>query len=198
MGLALFSCCSSEARGASQVEAETRRARMVSVTSTTIRPYSPRHSENPPRYSDVAQQPLLTIDEKKAAQFEVFVQPETIEDDGASYPPLSPVSSIVSIPSTRYTNLTTMNTGDTTRTTFVARTSLETSSTGRTRPPSYHASARRSPSPAATEGSGRDSILQHPVMRRDWLEVLRQEAQREARLQSDAARDADNSATGAV
>lgn len=192
MAIALFSCCSSEARCASQAEAETRHARLVSITST--RPHSPRHSENPPRYSDVAQQPLLTIDEKKASQFEVFVEPE-VEEDGA-YPPLSPVSSVVSIPSTRYTNLTTMNTGETART--FTRTSLETSSTGRTRPPSYHASARRSPSPAATEGSSRDSILQHPVMRRDWLELLRQDAQREARIRSDAARDRHTADSGAV
>ena len=172
----LFACCYSQDGRASKLEAETRHARIVSVTSD--RPRSQRYSDNPPRYDDVAQQPLITIEEKSAAQFEVLIQ--AADEAGEDTPtPLSPASSVISIPSTRYTDLTSMNTGETTRT--FARMSLETSSTGRTRPPPYHASARMSPSPAATEDSGRDSILQHPVMRRNWLEVLRQEALRDAR-----------------
>ncbi|KAJ9503594.1 hypothetical protein H2202_000733 [Exophiala xenobiotica] len=171
---ALFACCSSQDRRASKLEAETRHARIISVTSD--RPRSQRYSDNPPRYDDVAQQPLITLDEKNAAQYEVLIQPDEAGNDAPA--PLSAASSVISIPSTRYTDLTSMNTGETTRT--FARMSLETSSTGRTRPPSYHASAMRTPSPSATEDSGRDGILQHPVMRRDWLQVLRHEALRDA------------------
>jgi len=173
---ALFACCSSQDRRASKLETETRHARIISVTSD--RPRSQRYSDNPPRYDDVAQQPLITLDEKDAARFDFHIQPD--DEAGNDAPaPLSAASSVISIPSTRYTDLTSMNTGETARS--FARMSLETSSTGRTRPPSYHARAMETPSPSATEDSGRDGILQHPVMRRDWLQVLRQEALRDAR-----------------
>lgn len=171
-------CCSSQDRLSSKLEAETRHARIVAVTAdgSSSSPHRPqRYTDGPPGYTESAQHPLITIDEKAPIDFEGLVDGE---DEGL--PPISPRSSVVSIPSTRLTDLTSMRTGDTMHT--GARASLEWPSLGGSRPPSYYAYAR-SPSPAysvAGSDGERDSLWQHPVMASNWLEVLQQDTLREA------------------
>jgi len=117
---------------------------------------------------------LISIDEKTPIDSELVVA----DDDDERPPTISPHSSVISLPSTRLTDLTSLRTGDTMHT--VVRGSLERSSLGGSRPPSYYSYAR-SPSPtssAAGADGERDSVWQHPVMASDWLEVLRQDALR--------------------
>jgi hypothetical protein len=181
----LFSCCTSDARSNS-LEAESRHARIVAATGDYARrPRSPpqrrrQYQESPPQYKDIAQHPLISVDEKNPLHFELIVQGE---DD--TPPPVSPRSSVVSIPSTRMTDLTAAQTGETTRATL--RGSLEYVSTRGSEPPSYY--SNRSPSPASSAGgpreserSERDTVWQHPVMTSDWLEVLMEDAARRAEM----------------
>ena len=171
-------CCSSSDRP-SKLEAESRHARLVRITSDP-RGVSTRHlpqrwdypyQDSPPAYNDVAQQPLLSIDEKQPINFQLTVE---TEDDAP--PPLSPRSSVISIPSTRLTDLTAAQTGETLRTS--RRESLERVSTRGSLPP-YSYCSRRSASPASTIGATsegeRDIVWTHPVMSSNWLEVLRQD-----------------------
>lgn len=174
----LFSCCGSNDRS-NKLEAECRHARIVAVTehhpSYRPRPRSPpqrtEYRESPPEYKDIAQHPLISVDEKDPFQFQLLV-----DDEDDAPPPASPRSSIVSIPSTRLTNLTAAATGETTVST--RRTSLERMDTRGNLPPSYY--SHRSPSPASSAGFDgdreRDGVWQHPVMAGNWLEALQQDA----------------------
>ncbi|EXJ79393.1 hypothetical protein A1O3_08895 [Capronia epimyces CBS 606.96] len=169
-----FSCCASQ----DGLDAEARHARIVTVTNG---PYHGRLAQkyhgNPPDYRDIAQQPLIRLDEKNPADFHL-----SIEASNQSSRPASPNSSLVSVPSTRVTDLTALQTGDTALTS--ARGSMERTLTYESRPPSYYSNLRRSPSPISSAGlnsdAERDEVWQHPVMRSNWLETLRQEARRHA------------------
>lgn len=195
----LFSCCASQSVS-EKAEAETRHARIVSAVyhhdATLVhprsRPQSPRYRDNPPEYGDIAHHPLITIDEKNAADFDVFADgggAQEDEDGGDDEsdslpPPISPNSSVISIPSTRLTDLTSMPTGETVS--ALGRPSLDRYPSRSTRPPSYYNSPRRTPSPAfsaAGDGDeGRHEVWLHPVMQSNWLEVLQQHAARRATL----------------
>jgi hypothetical protein len=151
----LFVCCASQSQSEKN-NADARHARIVSVVQhheSQMRARSPSLSyrDSPPSYADIAQHPLIAIDEKNA---------DEIERDNYVAAPLSDRSSIVSIPSTRLTDLTSMNTGETTH-------------SGR-RPPSYHASPGTTYTPAAS--AGRDGVWGHPVMSNDWLQILQDDA----------------------
>ena len=182
----LLTCCASQDHS-SRIEAEPRHARVVAVTDLSYphnhRPTQRQHSyqDSPPEYGDIAEHPLITIDEKTPVEFEPVV-----EDDDEAPPPASPNSSVVSIPSTRLTDLTSMQTGETARTALGGF--LQRASTRGSRPPSYHSDPRRSPSPGSlprlSNDSERDSVWQHPVMASNWLEVLRQDAMRRAAAQA--------------
>lgn len=171
-------CCSSGDRSSTAAE-ETRRARIIAATATN-RPRRPSigsptqrslYPESPPEYKDIVEQPLVSIDEKKAIDFQI-----TVQDEDDLPPPPSPRSSVISIPSTRLTDLTAAQTGGTTRTS--RRESLELVSTRESLPP-YSYYSRRSASPAssaAPTGEGeRDEVWLHPVMSGNWLEVLQYE-----------------------
>lgn len=171
-------CCSSSDRSG-KAEEETRRARIVAATSTN-QPRRPSigsptqrslYPDNPPEYEDIAGQPLVNIDEKKAIDFQI-----TVQDEDDLPPPPSPRSSVISIPSTRLTDLTTAQTGGTTRTS--RRESLELAPTRGSLPP-YSYYSRRSASPASSAGptgeGERDEVWLHPVMSGNWLEVLQYE-----------------------
>lgn len=187
-GAFLSACCVSRDRDASNLDSENRRARIVAVTSDGHNPpRRQRHNDSPPRYADVVQQPFSTMDGKNREGFVAIV-----EDEDNLPPPISPNSSVVSIPSTRLTALTSTYTGETAR--INARQSLDQSSTRESRPPSYYSNTHnvRSVSPASVAISERDSIWRHPVMARNWLEVLQQEALREATLRADGASEHDH------
>jgi hypothetical protein len=203
----LLSCCASHSVS-EKAEAETRHARIVSavhqhatLTRPLSRPQSPRYQDNPPDYGDIAHHPLITIDEKNAADFDVFAdgdggEEEDNDDDDESDslpPPISPNSSVVSIPSTRLTDLTSMPTGETVS--ALGRPSLDRYPSRSTRPPSYYNSPKRTPSPAfsaAGDGvEGRDDVWLHPVMQSNWLEVLQQHAARRATLPAPTSRHDD-------
>jgi hypothetical protein len=171
----VFLCCLSSDRS-SKAEADTRHARLVAVTASasTFRRHSSGLYESPPAYHDIVHQPPLSIDEKEPLQFQCNV--ETNDDPP---PPVSPRSSIVSIP-TCVAGLTNSDTGSTRHAS--RRESLDRVSTRASLPPSYY--SRRSPSPALLTDVQRrpgetDSILGHPVMSSSWLEVIRQEQERE-------------------
>lgn len=196
----LFSCCASQSVS-EKAEAETRHARIVSAvhqhnvtfSRPRSRPQSPRYQDSPPEYGDIAHHPLIIIDEKNAAEFDVFAcgddaaaeaeEDDDDEDESNSLPPpISPNSSVISIPSTRLTDLTSIPTGETVS--ALGRPSLDRYPSRSTRPPSYYNSPRRTPSPAfsvARDGDeGRDGVWLHPVMQSNWLEVLQQHAARRA------------------
>ncbi|EXJ96188.1 hypothetical protein A1O1_01314 [Capronia coronata CBS 617.96] len=175
-----FACCSAHDR----LEADTRHARIVAVTNDYH--YNGRraqshhhHYDNPPAYQDITPRPLIPIDEKDSAYL--------ITDAHESLRPSSPHSSVVSVPSTRVTDLTALPTGDTAVTFTSTRGSLEGAVNRESRPPSYYSTLRRSPTPnliasdgGLAEEDGRDEVWQHPVMRSDWLGVLRRDARRHA------------------
>jgi len=193
----LFSCCASQSLS-EKAEAETRHARIVSAvqqhnaTSShpRSRPQSPRYQDSPPQYGDIAHHPLITIDEKNAADFNIFAcgdstaddKEEEDEEDDSLPPPISPNSSVISIPSTRLTDLTSMPTGETLSAS--GRPSLDRYPSRSTRPPSYYNTPRRTPSPGFSVGEdgdeARDEVWLHPVMQSNWLEVLQQRAARRA------------------
>ncbi|KAI1613591.1 hypothetical protein EDD37DRAFT_613995 [Exophiala viscosa] len=179
----LFACCFSQDRRTSNLDSEARRTRIIAVTAQGHSPPRPqRNDDSPPLYHDVVQETLNTADEKNRANFIAV-----IEDQDNIPRPGSPDSSVVSIPSTRVTDLTSTYTGDSAC--VVTRRGLERSSTRGSRPPSYYSNGHtaRSASPASVAVSERDSIWRHPVMAHNWLEVLQQEALREASLSAGAA-----------
>lgn len=189
----VFSCCASQSVS-EKAGQETRHARIVSavrqhdhhasLTRSRSQPQSPRYYDNPPEYGDIAHHPLITIDEKNPADFDVFEDEENVEqeqpdeDTGSSPPPISPYSSVVSIPSTLLTDLTSLPTGDSFS--VGGRPSLDRYPSRSTRPPSYYNIAGRTPSPAfSAAGDGdrrRDEVWLHPVMQSNWLEVLQEHA----------------------
>lgn len=196
----VFSCCASQSLS-EKAEQETRHARIVSAVQhhdaslgrPRSRPQSPRYHDAPPEYRDIAQNPLITIDEKNAADFDEFEYggiTEEREDQTESDslpPPVSPNSSVVSIPSTRLTDLTSLPTGDTVAT--HGRLSLDRYPSRSTRPPSYYNNPRRTPSPAFSAGDEtRDEVWLHPVMQNNWLEVLQDHAVRRATAQRSTSR----------
>jgi hypothetical protein len=182
----VFLCCALH----DQAEAKPQQARVVAVTTNECyngrRARAPRYHDSPPAYVDIARQPLISVDEKNHAEFQVHRR-----DPNEPSRPTSPVSSIVSVPSTRVTDLTALRTGDT----AVASTrgSLDRVWTRESRPPSYYSTVRRSSSPTSSvgleSGSTRDEVWQHPVMRSDWLEVLQHDARRHAVVLSSAYRE---------
>jgi hypothetical protein len=174
-------CCSSSDRP-SKLEAETRHARIISVTNHTSTG-STRHlpqrwdyplEENPPAYEDTVRQSTLITDEKQPISLQL-----TVEADNGTPPPPSPRSSVISIPSTRLTNLTAAQTGETMRTSRRESLALEMISTRGSLPP-YSYYTGRSPSPGSFVGvvseAERDDVWQHPVMASNWLEVLDQDS----------------------
>ncbi|KEF62945.1 uncharacterized protein A1O9_00919 [Exophiala aquamarina CBS 119918] len=189
----LFSCCASQSVS-EKAEAEIRHARIVSavqqhnatVSRPRSRPQSRRYQDSPPEYGDIAHHPLITIDEKNAADFDVFAYDDYVtedEDESNSLPPsISPNSSVISIPSTRLTDLTSIPTGETIS--ALGRPSLDRYPSRSTRPPSYYNSPRRTPSPdlsVVRDGDeARDEVWLHPVMQSNWLDVLQQHAARRA------------------
>jgi hypothetical protein len=174
-------CCSSSDRP-SKLEAETRHARIISVTNHTSTA-STRHlpqrwdyplEENPPAYEDTVGQSTLITDEKQPISLQL-----TVEADNGTPPPPSARSSVISIPSTRLTNLTAAQTGETIMTSRRESLALEMISTRGSLPP-YSYYTRRSPSPGSFVGvvseAARDDVWQHPVMASNWLEVLSQDS----------------------
>lgn len=200
-------CCYTSRSLSEKAEAETRRIRIINAVNasepylnsheyTGSRPQSPRYRDNPPLYTDIAKTPLITIDEKIAADFDRSeAREEDDEDDDTAAPPISPNSSVISIPSTRLTDLTAMPTGGTASS--YGRSSLERWTSRSTRPPSYDGTRAmtRTPSPNPldvgerldrrgsppqqhAEGAERNraDIWVHPVMQNDWLQVLQADA----------------------
>jgi hypothetical protein len=123
-----------------------------------------------------------------------------VEDEDDTPGSTSSRSSIISIPSTRLTDLTSNYTGETIP--AALRGGLERASTRGSRPPSYHSNPRRSPSPASLTGVGaageRDSgAWEHPVLANDWLDLLRQDALREAATRRRSGEQDGNTVRGA-
>lgn len=166
---AAFLCCTSN----NNLETESRGARIVTSTNGCYHSRPPTHHGSPPAYQDISQQSLIRIDKKSPAD-------SLPADPSVPHRSPSPDSSVVSVPSTRLTDLTALHTGDTALTS--ARASLERAGTRESRPPSYYSTLRRNPSLIAASGLDpdveRDEVWQHPVMRSDWFQELRQDARR--------------------
>jgi hypothetical protein len=150
--LCLSSCQRSNA-GSEATEASY--TRIVDVkhasprTSISIPTYQAGHLRRPTRRS-ASSAPLIDFDEK-----------HLIEDER---PSSSSQSSIVSVPSTHITILTSSRNGATASN----RQSYDSNTLGP--PPSYHSRRTASPCPS------NETIPEHPVMARDWLERLQDQA----------------------
>lgn len=162
-------------------EAEARRARTTCVLASPPRAYvvdrPPSWHEDmeaPPAYSAAVQYaspPAMVYDEKNEKQALAAVygidapqHSPGLSDAGEN----SDASSVISTPSTQITGLGSMYTGRTVRRNGDGRLSDEYSYS--TRPPSYYARSIDRRSSVSSTATGR--LLQHPVMRDDWLQNL--------------------------
>ena len=147
--------CSCQRSNAGSEATEASYTRIVDVkhasprTSVSIPTYQAGHLRRPTRRSTPSA-PLIDFDEK-----------HLIEDER---PSSSSQSSIVSVPSTHITILTSSRNGATASN----RQSYDSNTLGP--PPSYH--SRRTASPCPSD----ETIPEHPVMARDWLERLQDQA----------------------
>jgi hypothetical protein len=147
--------CSCQRSNAGSEATEASYTRIVDVkhasprTSVSIPTYQAGHLRRPTRRSTPSA-PLIDFDEK-----------HLIEDER---PSSSSQSSIVSVPSTHITILSSSRNG----TTASNRQSYDSHMLGP--PPSYH--SRRTASPCPSD----ETIPEHPVMARDWLERLQDQA----------------------
>ena len=147
--------CSCQRSNAGSEATEASYTRIVDVkhasprTSISIPTHQAGHLRRPTRRS-ASSAPLIDFDEK-----------HLIEDER---PSSSSQSSIVSVPSTHITILTSSRNGATASN----RQSYDSNTLGP--PPSYH--SRRTASPCPSD----ETIPEHPVMARDWLERLQDQA----------------------
>ena len=147
--------CSCQRSNAESEATEASYTRIIDVkhasprTSVSIPTYQAGHLRRPTRRS-IPSAPLIDFDEK-----------HLIEDER---PSSSSQSSIVSVPSTHITILTSSRNGATASN----RQSYDSNTLGP--PPSYH--SRRTASPCPSD----ETIPEHPVMTRGWLERLQDQA----------------------
>ena len=156
-----FCSCQRSSAGPEATDAYTRIVDVKQAshqTSVSIPTYQAGHLRRPTRRTTHSA-PLIDFDEK-----------HLIEDER---PTSSSQSSIVSVPSTHVTILTSSRNGASASN----RQSYDSNALGP--PPSYH--SRRSASPCPSD----ETIPEHPVMARDWLERL----QNQARADNDPFRD---------